>query len=376
MRKAAARKKKGRNPDGMGTLDYLPSGKVRLIRWENKKKRTGTAVESKGNKVADRKAALEAFNEKFAPKVETPKVLTVSKFLKTRIDALEDDLAPRTHDLYQRVYDNYILGQPIAKLPLAAVTAEHIDEWKEHLKTKLSDTSTQRYMQFVAAQFRYAKRRKMIAENPFDSVDLPSREKVTKTVLSKGKLNAFLKLPWNPRMRIAVKLMSHGLRKSEACGLKHEDFDGEGITVQRQAIEVAGELQILPLKTAGSYRWVPVDDELKKILAAKPEGWVLEGAKGKPLRGRTLHKWWHDTVKGTEFADVTPHDLRSTFAMLLLEANADVRTAAEILGHSPAVLARIYARSRKEVKMAALAKINALPTKQPTKQPTKSKKSA
>ena len=49
--------------------------------------------------------------------------------------------------------------------------------------------------------------------------------------------------------------------------------------------------------------------------------------------------------------------LSSTFGMLMLEKGVDVRTAAEIMGHSPAMLSRIYARSRKELKQEALARV-------------------
>lgn len=358
------RKRRGRNPDGMGSLETLPSKKVRYVLREKNLKRTGPAVEPGATYKESLGKARAAFDLKFNPPQAESKKPTLAKFLQGRLDGdLKDELAPRTHDLYQRIFDNHIVKNPIGKVPLDQVTDSHVDDWKAYLKACMSDTSVQRYLQFLATQLRWAKRKKIIKENPFDAVDMPSREDVNKRVLNKSELAAFVKLPWHPKAKIAVHLMRHGLRKSEACGVRYEDFDGEGITVQRQAIEVAGELQVLPLKTANSYRWVPCDDDLKKILRKKKEGWVLEGAKGKPLRGRTLHKWWAETVKGTPYADVTPHDLRSSFGMLLLEAGADVRTAAEILGHSPAVLARIYARSRKEVKVDALAKIAALPTK-------------
>lgn len=359
------RKKKGRNPNGLGSLEELPSGKVRLITRKNSRKVTGPAVEKVGTYLENLKAATQAYEDLHKPKPEAKP--TLAKFLQERLDGdLERELAPRTHDLYQRVFDNHILGNPFGKKRLDALTVDDVEAWKNYLLSKMSATSAQRYMQFVASQMKIARRLKGVA-NPFDDYKLPSRTKVTKDVLSKSRLAALYKLPWNEKMQIAVRLMGHGLRKSEACGLMYEDFDGEGITVQRQAIEVAGELRVLPLKTQNSYRWVPVDAELKRLLKRKKTGWVLEGAKGKPLRGRTLHGWWKDTVKGTEFQGTTPHDLRSTFGMLLLEAQVDVRTASEMLGHSPEVLARIYARSRKEVKLDALQKLANLPTKRPTK---------
>lgn len=362
-----ARKRQGRNQSGLGTLEYLKSGKCRFRQKVNLIRLTGPAVEPSGSKEKDWENAKRAFDLQHNPPAPETTTPTLARFLQSRIDGeLQERLAPKTLDLYQRIYDNYILTHPIGKVPINKLGAGDIEGWKMHLLSKMEPTSVQRYMQFVAAQIKAAKRLRLITANPFDDVTLPKRGRVDKRVLSKSELNAFYKLKWNPKMKIAIRLLGHGLRKSEACGLKYEDFDGDGVLVVRQAIEVAGELKVTPLKTANSERWVPVDSELKKMLK-KGKGWVLEGAKGQPLRGRTLHGWWHDTLEGTEFEGMTPHDLRSTFGMLLLEAGADVRTSAEMLGHSPEVLARIYARSRKEIKVAALEKIKAMPTRVPTK---------
>lgn len=356
------RKRAGRNQNGLGTVEYPTPQTCRFRIKVDGERKTGPTIQATGDKKLDRKQAKAAY-EKPKRQAAPPSPL-LSSFLRSQLDGL----APKTKDLYERFIKNHIEGNPVEKRdpdPIEkdyrTITTDDIDAWKIRLFTKLSKTSTQRYMQFVAARFRKVK------DNPFDGYELPTRDKVDKTVLSKAELARFYKLPWNSRMKIAVRLMAHGLRKSEACGLKFEDFDGEGVLIQRQAIEIAGKLEITDLKTANSHRWVPVDAELKKMLK-KGTGWVLEGAKGKPLRGRTLHQWWTDTIEGTEFEGMTPHDLRSTFSMLLLEAGADVRTSAEILGHDAAVLSKIYARSRKEVKVAALEKIAALPTQRSRKQ--------
>lgn len=158
------------------------------------------------------------------------------------------------------------------------------------------------------------------------------------------------------RMRAAVLLCLHGLRRSEARGLRYEDFDGDGITIRRQALGVNGEQIIRESTKTGGSRWVPVNAALKAILR-EGKGYVLESSIGKPYRPRNMARDWDKLVEKTEFKDLTLHDLRSTFGTLLLEKGVDVRTASEMMGHSPAMLAAIYARSRKDVKTAALERV-------------------
>lgn len=357
-------RRKGRNQNGLGTVEYLSPTKCRFRIKQGEMRRTGPVVDATGDRVKDRREAIKAFNAANRP--EEPPSLRMQDFLRSQV--AKANLAPKTRDLYDRIIENYIVNDPIDK-DLKDLTPHDIEAWQGRLFKRLSRTSTQRYMQFVAAQVKKAKQLRLIPSNPFDDVTLPKRDQVKKRVLSKAELARFYKLKWSPTMKTAIRLMAHGLRKSEACGVMYEDFDGEGLTISRQVIEVAGKLEVLDLKTANSYRWVPVDAELKKLLK-KGKGYVLKGSTGKALRGRSLHKWWTDTLKGTEFEGMTPHDLRSTFGMLLLEATVDVRTASEIMGHSPAVLAKIYARSRKEVKLDALRKVNELSQKLTQKRKT------
>lgn len=83
----------------------------------------------------------------------------------------------------------------------------------------------------------------------------------------------------------------------------------------------------------------------------------MASASGNPYRPKNMVRDWDKLVEGTEFENLTLHDLRSTFGTLLLEKGVDVRTASEMMGHSPAMLSAIYARSRKDLKKEALARV-------------------
>jgi integrase len=59
-------------------------------------------------------------------------------------------------------------------------------------------------------------------------------------------------------------------------------------------------------------------------------------------------------LRGTPLEGLKPYDLRHTAAMRLLQ-RTDLRTAAEIMRHSPQMLLEKYARSRRELKLQAIA---------------------
>lgn len=64
-------------------------------------------------------------------------------------------------------------------------------------------------------------------------------------------------------------------------------------------------------------------------------------------------------VKDTKFEGMTPYHLRHTFAMRLLEAGVDLKTAAELMRHSVEVFLKRYVKSDRARKIAAMQKLRA-----------------
>ncbi|HZH98914.1 MAG TPA: tyrosine-type recombinase/integrase [Fimbriimonadaceae bacterium] len=163
----------------------------------------------------------------------------------------------------------------------------------------------------------------------------------------------------NRRRRIIVLLGLHGFGPAEMCGLKHEDFDGVGITVQRQRqrLGTLGVQERTRLKTAERKSWVPIDHELAAFMKEKKKGYVLSLSAGKPMEPANLRRTFAGMVKGTKFDGMTPYDLRHTFAQRLLDEGVDVKTAAELMRHSVEVFLAKYVRSDPSRKIAAIQKL-------------------
>lgn len=145
-----------------------------------------------------------------------------------------------------------------------------------------------------------------------------------------------------------------GLAVGEICAMEWSDVDFErGIvkirnTVQRlQNREEEGKKTLLtkmPLAVSAQ-RELPVPEAVRKVLLEfqKPEGYLLEGKKGKlpdPRREQIrLEKLFErQGMKGYNF-----HALRDTFAVRCLEAGMSVEDLSYVLGHaSVAITAERY----------------------------------
>jgi integrase len=115
-----------------------------------------------------------------------------------------------------------------------------------------------------------------------------------------------------------------GLRRGEACGLTWDDLDpDEGIAyISRQLHQGAdGQLKACPLKTESSRRAVALDPE-----------------DGEPLSPSYLTHKFNDLVEEDGLPPVRLHDLRPGAARLMLLAGEELKTIADQLGHSSAVL--------------------------------------
>lgn len=170
------------------------------------------------------------------------------------------------------------------------------------------------------------------------------------------------------KTRVAVLLTWQvGLRRSEACGIRHEDRDGDGIRINRVVLATVGQLHVRhKAKTAKSHGWVPLPPSLLKEIG-NGTGFVI-GEGDRPMHPTSLTRMLKDFAKGTILEHVPnmgPHALRRTYGMTLLEMGVDVVTAADLMRHDAQVLLKEYARTREDLKREAVEKAFGSPTPKP-----------
>jgi len=260
---------------------------------------------------------------------------------------LKTEWRPKTYALGQCVL-KHIENAPIGKLGALEITQQDIVDWR--LALKVSPSSAHRYQRilerFINLLGNKAKAPKPKLSEPDLRVLTPKEQKflIDRCVQPRTKL----------AMTILIKL---GIRAGEACGLMHEDRHLGGIWIRRQIVEIDGGTDIAPTKTDESRGWIPLPAELQALIGPPRSGFVLATGKDTPMRPSNLRRMVQTVASGSKLAGITPHELRHTAAVNLLQAGVDPGTAASITRHSVETLIKIYNRVTTVHKEAAMEKV-------------------
>ena len=186
------------------------------------------------------------------------------------------------------------------------------------------------------------------------------------TFLTPEEIVAMLRVPDRRTLQgkrdyaLLKTMFGSGLRSAELCSLDVEDIH----TYRNQPVLVVNG-------KGGNIRQVPL---LPKALEAIRAYWKAEGRNGHdpgepifqtlgkhgPYEARRLtYKAIRHLVSGTRRAAlikrrVTPHTLRHTFAVSLLDQGVDLRTVQDLMGHASIITTQAYLHTSDEKKLAAV----------------------
>jgi integrase/recombinase XerD len=184
------------------------------------------------------------------------------------------------------------------------------------------------------------------------SIDLPTltsvrRPKRLPKALTLQELASLLNAPdlttpTGLRDRALMELVyGAGLRVSEAIGLRVEELE-----LDTAAFRVTGK--------RGKVRWLPVPRftlpwlekyirEARPKLVKRPMAQLFLGSRGGALSRQSAYLilQTHAKAAGLE-RKVSPHVLRHTYAVHLLQGGADLRSVQELLGHASISTTQVY----------------------------------
>jgi integrase len=147
-------------------------------------------------------------------------------------------------------------------------------------------------------------------------------------------------------------MLSTGMRRGEALGLRWEDVDLNAgvVVIRRQLQRVCGELITNDVKTARSRRAVdlapPVVSALKRHRSDQSAermvwggnrddtGFVFTTRAGMPLDPRNVYRDFQGICVKAELGKWHPHELRHSAASLMLAEGVPLQVVSEVLGHS------------------------------------------
>lgn len=238
---------------------------------------------------------------------------------------------------------------------------------KDKRKKPLATNTILNIYRVLKAIMGAAKQWKIIAVDPMEGVDPPTASKQERRELKKRKkayttleanqvILALCEEPEHWRLYYLGVLMG-GFRRGEILGVEwpQVDFTAGGLWIEKQiTFDEEGEIVESEVKTEDSEAFVPMPLWYMNELQAYKERWEAEkalldeggrwvggkkqylfhGGFGKPLYPDAPTLRWGRFRKKLNLPQLRLHDLRHTTAMLLREADVDLKTIQELLRHA------------------------------------------
>jgi integrase len=282
-----------------------------------------------------------------------PGKMTVSQHLEAWLEGyVKTNCSERTFDGYRSIINNHL--QPaFGFLSLKQLTSQVIQSYYGEACAKLSKRTVHHQHRVLSESLKYALRQGYLGRNPCDLVDPPSPHKKAMRTLTpeevKILLNAADSSYYYPIIYMAV---STGLRQAELLGLRWRDIDIDmlSISVSQVLYKRGGIAKFKEPKSSHSRRHVAMTPKLATFLRVyKSRREVLYLEKGKilslddlvftsaelrPLNPSVVTHNFHLIQARAGLKGVRFHDLRHTFASLMLLRGAKPKVISEALGHS------------------------------------------
>ncbi|SFP07146.1 tyrosine recombinase XerC [Salibacterium halotolerans] len=217
-------------------------------------------------------------------------------------------------------------------------------------------SSAARKISVLRTFYRYVKKEGQMETNPFASSSLPKKQKKLPRFLYEKELEALLdsfdiEKDLDQRdLALFELLYATGLRVSEMCRLEEQHLDEDLGTIL-----VHGKGDRERYVPVGSFAMEALDHyrrHARRRLVQKNGGdtsVLFLNNKGTPLTDRGIRYIVNKRVKDVSATlQLSPHDLRHTFATHLLNQGADLRSVQQLLGHANLSTTQIYTHVTKD----------------------------
>ena len=282
-----------------------------------------------------------------------PGRLTVAEHLHQWLEGyVKTNCSSRTLDGYQSIIERHLIPA-LGHVQLKQLHPQTIQAYYGKACEKVSTRTVAKHHRLLSQALKYAVRQGYLGRNPCDLVDAPSWKGRPMRTLTPGEVETLFDMvqdsPIYPTTYTAV---STGLRQAELLGLRWRDIDLDmlSISVSQTLYKRRGVCQFKEPKTAHSRRRVAMTPKLALFLREyraekesmywqlrKPltlDDLVFSSVEGKPLDPSMLSHEFARIANQAGLENVRFHDLRHTFASLMLLRGAKPKVISEALGHS------------------------------------------
>lgn len=300
----------------------------------------------------------------------------------------KNEVKPTTFSTYMDQFNKHIKGEEIGKIKLERLTSEVLQRFYNAKSSAGYNAKTIKHIYIlINSSLKKAVQLKIISENVNTVTVLPKFQEFKAKTLSAEDISKIVNNAKEEEIYpIVILTVYTGMRKGEVMALKWENINWEekelyiegslcSVPKEEQDGKKRYEYKVLSPKTEKSRRAVPlIDIALEALMIQKQrqeeikqkyqliyddKGFVFARCDGRCLEQGGFMKKYHAFLEKYGLPSIRFHDLRHTFASLLLEAGESPKVIQELLGHSTITTTMdIYAHVTKKGKVKAVEKLD------------------
>lgn len=358
---ASVQKKKDRL---YAVISFRENGRRKVV-WRALGLNVGTS-KSKINKRY--REVVSAFEEEYAEKLRAASHsgygLTLYGYMTQWLERSRPDLQTSTYVGYRSMIGGRIkkFSEAHPDMTVGTITAEQITEFYDTLFADGAVANTViHYHAVLHKAFTQAFKDGIIDSNPFDRIDRPRKNKFHGEKYSEEELLTLLKVARTDVIYPAIVLAGGlGLRRSEALGVRWSRIDWEQNTVLLDTkiveyLDDDGVRVIEPveeMKNMSSRRTLPLPAPVLEMLREEKEqrelymrifkgsynttytDYVCVDQLGNLLSPNYVTRRFKTLLQKHELREIRFHDLRHTFASILISNDVPLINVSNFLGHS------------------------------------------
>ena len=266
------------------------------------------------------------------------------RYLTEEKHAQVNTLNSYARDLNQ--FQAWLLSEGITDL--RKVKKESVSNYLQYMSSKGKSPATiTRSTASIRSFYNYLMQAGLVKTNPAKAVPSAKVERKYPEILTNKEVELFLEQPKcvdekGFRDHAMLELLyATGIRVSELIGLNVEDVN---LTVGFIRCTGHGKERIIPLYTAAIKALREYMESIRpRIIADENERALFVNMNGERMSRQgfwKIIKYYQEKAEIRK--DITPHMLRHSFAVHLLENGADLRSIQEMLGHADISSTQIY----------------------------------
>ena len=275
-----------------------------------------------------------------------------------------NDLKPSTYSGYETVLRGHIKGSALGRMNLSKIRPANIQNfYNQKLKAGLSVKSVWQMRNLISTALKQAVREGYIEKNPDEYIVLPKKQRYEPTILTPEEIRKIVEeAKEDPLYSIVVTALFTGMRKGELMALQWKNVDFQtrrifveyslGVLLHQEGKDgkFHNEYRLVEPKSKKSKRFIPMADTVVEALKIQRErqrynkrryaeiyvdsDFTFTEADGEIVNQKRFMNEYHSFLKKYGISDCRFHDLRHSFASLMLQRGVDFKTLSDILGHS------------------------------------------